>query len=50
MLIERRHIVAENIKLEYRIMERMEVEMRCSRALVGIVRGVLDRREVLASL
>ena len=47
MLIERRHIVAENIKLEYRIMERMEVEMRCSRALVGIVCGMLDRREVL---
>ena len=47
MLIERRHIMAENIKLEYRIMERMEVEMRCSRALVRIVRRVLDRREVL---
>lgn len=47
MLIERRHIVAENIKLEYRIMERMEVEMRCSSALVGIVRRVLDRCEVL---
>lgn len=48
MLIERRHIVAEDIKLEYRIMERMEVEMRCSSALVGIVRRVLDRREVLS--
>ena len=48
MLIERRHIVAENIKLEYRIMERMEVEMRCSSALVRIVRGVLDRSEVLS--
>ena len=48
MLIERRHIVAENVKLEYRIVERMEVKMRCSRSLVGIVRGVLNRREVLS--
>ena len=46
MAVQRRHIVAENIQFQNRIVQRMEVEVRGFHIARGIVGGELHRRKV----